>query len=51
MKKEKPLLCHKEENISIKYVIAGETEGYVDVMYLVSSGWNVLTLCELLLES
>lgn len=36
--KKKPLLCDKEETFFIKYTIAGESQGSVDVMYLVSSG-------------
>lgn len=42
--KEKPLSCDKEEGISIKYTIAGEPQGFLDVMYLVSSAWNALTM-------
>ena len=36
--KDKPLPCEKEETISIQYTIVGETQGSVDVMYLVSCG-------------
>lgn len=42
--KEKPLSCDKAEGISIKYTIAGEPQGFLDVMYLVSSAWNALTM-------
>lgn len=30
------LLCDVDSSISIKYTIAGETQGFVNVMYLVS---------------
>lgn len=39
--KDKPLQCEGDENISIKYVIVGETAGIVDLMYLVSSDWSI----------
>uniref|UniRef100_A0A671UXF0 Alpha-2-macroglobulin bait region domain-containing protein n=1 Tax=Sparus aurata TaxID=8175 RepID=A0A671UXF0_SPAAU len=39
--KDKPLPCEKEETISIQYTIVGETQGSVDVMYLVSSGMQM----------
>lgn len=29
------LLCDEDSDISIKYTIAGETQGFVNVMYLV----------------
>lgn len=41
--KDKPLPCEKEETISIQYTIVGETQGSVDVMYLVSSGMQSKT--------
>ncbi|XP_044057401.1 alpha-2-macroglobulin-like [Siniperca chuatsi] len=36
-KKDKLLLCDREEDISIKYTVVGEAQGSVDVMYLVLS--------------
>lgn len=30
------LLCDEDSDISIEYTIAGETQGFVNVMYLVS---------------
>ena len=33
-----PLPCDREEDISIKYTVAGEALGSADVMYLVSGG-------------
>ncbi|XP_073338260.1 alpha-2-macroglobulin-like [Pagrus major] len=36
-KKDAPLLCDREEDISIKYTVVGEAQGSVDVMYLVLS--------------
>ncbi|XP_070684724.1 alpha-2-macroglobulin-like [Pempheris klunzingeri] len=35
--RDKPLPCDREEDISIQYVVAGEAQGSVDVMYLVIS--------------
>ena len=37
-KKDAPLPCDREEDITIKYTVAGEAPGSVDVMYLVSGG-------------
>uniref|UniRef100_UPI003AAE80E9 alpha-2-macroglobulin-like n=1 Tax=Centroberyx gerrardi TaxID=166262 RepID=UPI003AAE80E9 len=34
---EKPLPCGEEQNISIQYTIVGETQGSVNVMYLILS--------------
>lgn len=34
--KDVPLPCEKEEIVSIQYTIVGETQGSVDIMYLVS---------------
>ncbi|XP_068173227.1 alpha-2-macroglobulin-like isoform X2 [Antennarius striatus] len=36
-KKDLPLLCDSEEDISIKYTVVGEAQGPVDVMYLILS--------------
>lgn len=36
------LLCGKDYSISIKYTIAGETPGSVNVMYLVSIDCNLV---------
>uniref|UniRef100_A0A671V1Q7 Alpha-2-macroglobulin domain-containing protein n=1 Tax=Sparus aurata TaxID=8175 RepID=A0A671V1Q7_SPAAU len=46
--KDKPLPCEKEETISIQYTIVGETQGSVDVMYLVSSGMMCVVLVDTL---
>uniref|UniRef100_A0A8P4K8M8 Alpha-2-macroglobulin n=1 Tax=Dicentrarchus labrax TaxID=13489 RepID=A0A8P4K8M8_DICLA len=35
-KKDTPLPCDSDENISIRYTVVGEAQGSVDVMYLVS---------------
>uniref|UniRef100_A0A8C9XKM8 Alpha-2-macroglobulin-like n=1 Tax=Sander lucioperca TaxID=283035 RepID=A0A8C9XKM8_SANLU len=35
-KKDEPLSCDKEEDISIQYTVVGEAQGFMDVMYLVS---------------
>ncbi|XP_078102954.1 LOW QUALITY PROTEIN: alpha-2-macroglobulin-like [Sander vitreus] len=35
VKKDEPLSCDKEEDISIQYTVVGEAQGFVDVMYLV----------------
>uniref|UniRef100_A0A8C9XLT2 Alpha-2-macroglobulin-like n=1 Tax=Sander lucioperca TaxID=283035 RepID=A0A8C9XLT2_SANLU len=35
-KKDEPLSCGKEEDISIQYTVVGEAQGFMDVMYLVS---------------
>lgn len=35
-KKDNPLACDKEEDISIHYTVVGEAQGSVDMMYLVS---------------
>ncbi|TKS81464.1 Ovostatin -like protein 2 [Collichthys lucidus] len=37
-KKDKPLPCDSDEDISIQYNVVGEAQGSVDVMYLVSGG-------------
>uniref|UniRef100_A0A8C9XN29 Alpha-2-macroglobulin-like n=1 Tax=Sander lucioperca TaxID=283035 RepID=A0A8C9XN29_SANLU len=34
-KKDEPLSCDKEEDISIQYTVVGEAQGFMDVMYLV----------------
>ena len=39
-KKLKPLPCDGKATIYIQYAIAGETEGFVDVMWLVSTGFK-----------
>uniref|UniRef100_A0A8C9XCM4 Alpha-2-macroglobulin n=1 Tax=Sander lucioperca TaxID=283035 RepID=A0A8C9XCM4_SANLU len=36
-KKDEPLSCDKEEDISIQYTVVGEAQGFMDVMYLVLS--------------
>uniref|UniRef100_A0A8C9XGA6 Alpha-2-macroglobulin-like n=1 Tax=Sander lucioperca TaxID=283035 RepID=A0A8C9XGA6_SANLU len=36
-KKDEPLSCGKEEDISIQYTVVGEAQGFMDVMYLVLS--------------
>ncbi|XP_037630769.1 alpha-2-macroglobulin-like [Sebastes umbrosus] len=36
-KKDNPLACDKEEDISIHYTVVGEAQGSVDMMYLVLS--------------
>ncbi|XP_030260679.1 alpha-2-macroglobulin-P-like [Sparus aurata] len=41
--KDKPLPCEKEETISIQYTIVGETQGSVDVMYLILSRGTIVT--------
>ncbi|XP_045930043.1 alpha-2-macroglobulin-like, partial [Micropterus dolomieu] len=41
-KKDQLLLCDREEDISIKYTVVGETQGSVDVMYLVLSRGAIL---------
>lgn len=43
-KKDKPLPCDGENTISIRYTIAGQTQGSVDVMYMVSPGEVVCLL-------
>lgn len=35
-KKDKPVSCDAEEDISVNYTIVGESPGSVDVIYLVS---------------
>ncbi|KAL3999243.1 Rab11 family-interacting protein 3/4 [Sarotherodon galilaeus] len=37
VQKDKPVLCDAEEDISIQYTIVGESQGSVDVIYLVLS--------------
>ncbi|XP_075891994.1 alpha-2-macroglobulin-like [Nelusetta ayraudi] len=37
------LLCDKDSDISIKYTIAGETQGFVNVMYLLLSRGSIIT--------
>ncbi|XP_038548725.1 alpha-2-macroglobulin-like isoform X2 [Micropterus salmoides] len=41
-KKDQPIICDREEDISIKYTVVGETQGSVDVMYLVLSRGAIL---------
>ncbi|XP_038548731.1 alpha-2-macroglobulin-like isoform X3 [Micropterus salmoides] len=43
-KKDQLLLCDREEDISIKYTVVGETQGSVDVMYLVLSRGAIIML-------
>ncbi|XP_045929768.1 alpha-2-macroglobulin-like [Micropterus dolomieu] len=43
-KKDQLLLCDREEDISIKYTVVGETQGPVDVMYLVLSRGAIIML-------
>ncbi|XP_045929801.1 alpha-2-macroglobulin-like [Micropterus dolomieu] len=43
-KKDQLLLCDREEHISIKYTVVGETRGSVDVMYLVLSRGAIIML-------
>uniref|UniRef100_A0A671UGS4 Alpha-2-macroglobulin-like n=1 Tax=Sparus aurata TaxID=8175 RepID=A0A671UGS4_SPAAU len=45
-RKDAPLPCDREEDIAIKYTVAGEASGSVDVMYLVSGGWFVVSVTE-----
>nr|XP_046244328.1 alpha-2-macroglobulin-like [Scatophagus argus] len=40
--KVKPLPCNKTENISIKYTIVGQPQGFVDVMYLILSRGTIV---------
>ena len=35
-KKDEPLSCDEEEDLSIQYTIVGEAQGFMDVIYLVS---------------
>ncbi|XP_036942928.1 alpha-2-macroglobulin-P-like [Acanthopagrus latus] len=41
--KDVPLPCEKEEIISIQYTIVGETQGSVDIMYLILSRGAIVT--------
>lgn len=43
-KKDGPLPCESEEDISIKYTVAGEAQGSADLMYLVSGGQAISQL-------
>lgn len=36
MGSDQPLRCYEDRDISIKYTIAGESQGFVNMMYLVS---------------
>lgn len=38
-KKDKPVSCDAEEDVSVNYTIVGESPGSVDVIYLVSYLW------------
>ncbi|XP_056230564.1 alpha-2-macroglobulin-like [Seriola aureovittata] len=42
-KKDEPLPCDKEEDISIRYTVVGEKQGSVHVMYLVLSRGAIVT--------
>uniref|UniRef100_A0A8P4KGZ8 Alpha-2-macroglobulin n=1 Tax=Dicentrarchus labrax TaxID=13489 RepID=A0A8P4KGZ8_DICLA len=42
-KKDTPLPCDSDENISIRYTVVGEAQGSVDVMYLVLSRGAIVT--------
>ncbi|KAM8768605.1 alpha-2-macroglobulin-P-like [Acanthopagrus schlegelii] len=42
-RKDVPLPCEKEEIISIQYTIVGETQGSVDIMYLILSRGAIVT--------
>uniref|UniRef100_A0A3B4VID4 Alpha-2-macroglobulin-like n=1 Tax=Seriola dumerili TaxID=41447 RepID=A0A3B4VID4_SERDU len=42
-KKDEPLPCDKEEDISIRYTVVGEKQGSVHVMYLVLSKGAIVT--------
>ncbi|XP_062275146.1 alpha-2-macroglobulin-like [Scomber scombrus] len=42
--KDGPLTCESEEDISIKYTVAGEAQGSADLMYLVLSRGAILML-------
>uniref|UniRef100_A0A7N8Y068 Alpha-2-macroglobulin-like n=1 Tax=Mastacembelus armatus TaxID=205130 RepID=A0A7N8Y068_9TELE len=44
--KDKPLSCDKEEEIFIQYTIVGEAQGSVDVVYLVSGNWFIVSVTE-----
>ena len=44
-KKDGPLPCESEEDISIKYTVAGEAQGSADLMYLVSGGQACFSTC------
>uniref|UniRef100_A0A671U9I5 Alpha-2-macroglobulin-like n=1 Tax=Sparus aurata TaxID=8175 RepID=A0A671U9I5_SPAAU len=43
-KKDALLPCDREEDISIKYTVAGEAPGSADVMYLVSGGFTCMMI-------
>ncbi|XP_053177575.1 alpha-2-macroglobulin-like [Scomber japonicus] len=43
-KKDGPLPCESEEDISIKYTVAGEAQGSADLMYLILSRGAILML-------